>query len=85
MLLHKENDTKVLHFSSAHPSYMGPSIKNVGTFFKNFDTHPIHACRHFLLNVHAPLKPTVCKFFTVFFTAVYIVDRLVLQTIYVLN
>ena len=34
MLLHKENDTKVLHFSSAHPSYMGPSIKNVGTFFK---------------------------------------------------
>ena len=27
----------------------------------------------------------VCIFFTLFFTAVYIVERLVLQTIYVLN
>ena len=35
--------------------------------------------------VHAPLLPTVCIFFTLFFTAIYIVERLVLQTIYVLN
>ena len=33
--------------------------------------------------VGAPLLPAVCKFFTPFFTAVYIVERLV--TIHVLN
>ena len=36
------------------------------------------------ITVHAPLKPEVCIFFTLFFTVVYILELLVLQEIYVL-
>ena len=35
--------------------------------------------------VSAPFQRGACIFFTPFFTGVYIVERLVLQTIYVLN
>ena len=38
-----------------------------------------------MYTVGAPLKASACIFFTPFFTAVYIVERLVLQTIYVLD
>jgi hypothetical protein len=34
---------------------------------------------------YAPLQAAACIFFTPFFTSPYIVERLVFQTIYVLN
>ena len=39
----------------------------------------------FLDTIYAPLQASACIFFTPFFTAVYNQDRLILQTIYVLN
>ena len=40
---------------------------------------------HPFLPVCTPLQPVVCIISTKFFTAVYIVERLVLQAIYVVN
>ena len=65
-------------------AYQQGRLNNINT-----PPHYISGLRMFLrcitCTLHAPLHPEVCIFFPLFFTEVYIVERLVLQIIYVLN
>ena len=65
-------------------AYQQGRLNNINT-----PPHYMSGLRMFLrcitCTLHPPLHPEVCIFFPLFFTEVYIVERLVLQTSYVLN
>jgi hypothetical protein len=62
-------------------------VETVQDFLCELGTNPHASIRnhHFLTTVHASLFAAACIFFTPFFTAVYIVEWLILQTIYLLK